>query len=114
MNAAILNAPMNDENHFALVSMPSLAVESMVSHANRILSDMLADTLTLARECATELDAIVQEGKRLYDDKGEKMANRNLQAFAFFHQAASAGHSEAQLMLYGCYTAGRGVAQDHI
>ncbi len=113
MNTAIRNAPMNEENHYALVLRPSFEIKTITSRASKVLSVMLADTLTLARKSAAELDTIVQEGKRLYEDKGEKMSNENLQAFALFHRAATEGHSEGQFMLYGCYTAGRGVAQDH-
>ena len=80
---------------------------------NRILVEMIETTLATAREIAlanVDLDQLVREGKRL--NSGSGMKPENIQAFQLFHQAATAGHSEAQFLVCKCYDFGRGVEAD--
>ncbi len=84
---------------------------------------MVESSLALAREFAPaeiDLDALVQEGKRIGNGWDEAMSfqneNRmtpeNVQAFKLFYKAAGAGHQEAQYLVSHCYHFGIGVEKD--
>ena len=84
---------------------------------NRIVSEMVADSLVLARDSApapVDLDALVREAKRLYWSKGGGMTEENIRAFNLFLRAAETGHSEAQYYLGWCYWRGNGVPRDYV
>ena len=92
-----------------------LALTSLAD--NRIVSEMVGDSLVLARDSApapVDLDALVREAKRLYRSKGDGMTEENIRAFKLFLRAAEAGHSEAQFYLGWCYRDGQGVPQDYV
>ena len=92
-----------------------LALTSLAD--NKIVSEMVADSLVLARDSASapvDLDALVREAKRLYLSKGDGMTEENIRAFKLFLRAAEAGHSEAQYYLGYCYDNGEGVPQDYL
>jgi uncharacterized protein len=57
-----------------------------------------------------DLDGLVREGKRI--QSGHGITSANIQAFKLFHQAAVAGHSEAQFLVCECYERGLGIKQD--
>ena len=92
-----------------------LALTSLAD--NRIVSQMVADSLVLARDSAparVDLDALVREAKRLFRSKGDGMTEENIRAFKLFFRAAEAGHSEAQFHVGWCYHDGDGVQQDYV
>ena len=91
-------------NHAELVPVEhGLALPSPPD--NRIVSEMVADWLVLARDFAAapvDLDALVRDAKRLlFHSKGHGMTDENIRAFKLFFRAAEAGHSEAQFC-FGC------------
>ena len=101
------------DNSAALIPYGSRELVMPENAENRILGEMVASSLVLARKTAVaplDLDALVREGKRLQRKQG--MTQEDSQAFRLFHQAAVAGHAEAQHLLFGCYNNGHGVSED--
>ena len=80
--------------------------EEWSSHTELVPAEHGARALT----SLSDLDALVSEGKR--SQGGDGITSENMRAFSLFSQAAFAGHSEAQYLLYECYHLGRGVKQD--
>lgn len=108
---------MSEERKFALVRRPPSALENAEPGARRILSGMVADTLALARDAAVrpvDLDDIVRAAKRLRRSKGKGMTEENIRAFALLHRAAKAGHSEAQFLVFLCYSSSDGIQMDKV
>ena len=83
----------------------------------RIVSEMVADWLAVARDSAltsVDFDALVRRAKKLYRSKGDGMTEENIRAFKLFLRAAEAGHSDAQYHLCWCYISGQGVPEDYV
>ena len=115
---------MNEKNDFALVRKPSRAVEKTTPRTKRLLSDMVADTLALARDgksFAEELQRAAEAGdseaqfklgqihydrrSHVKDRHGNYVTKRNLDpelrlAFQWFHRAADQGHAQAQYEVF--------------
>lgn len=108
---------MNEKNDFALVRRPSSAVEKAEPGTKRILSSMVADTLTAAKSksefqqgallISLETEELCQRGGKYYD-KG-----KYLDAAQCFCVAAERGHPGAQYMFALLYHSGDGVVEDH-
>jgi len=97
----------------SLVIRPDVSPASVTPGPRRILSGMVAEALSLARESAVEtvdLDALVHAGKRLY--RGEGKTEEDIKAFGLFLRAAEGGHSEAQYLVSRCYHWEHGVQLD--
>lgn len=108
------NKMSETDNSRSLILRPDLSLASVTPGSKRILTGMVAETLALARESAVktiDLDALVREGKRLQRNK-QGMTPEDIRAFQLFHQAAVAGHPEAQLLVFYCYRDGHGVRAD--
>jgi len=141
---------MSDQDSHKNLSLVPLASHELTSQqvaANRILGEMVDQSLDFARAVVArvDLDMLVREAKRLLlckligitdddirafkyplgykmlakiercqQEQGEnKMTEENIRVFAFFLQAAIAGHSEAQFLLAEfCYFHGYGVLSD--
>lgn len=61
---------------------------------------MVAETLALAKKSDIDCDALVREGKRLYNP--DEWTDENWQAIELFESAAKAGHGEAQFFMFLC------------
>jgi hypothetical protein len=104
---------MESNRDHSLVLRQSHELATLETARNRILGEIVENSLALAREAAqanVDLDALVREGKRI--QSGEGMAPGNIQAFNLFYQAATAGHSEAQYLVCECYERGLGIKRD--
>jgi len=102
-------------NHAELVPVEhGLALTSLAD--NRIVSEMVGDSLVLARDsiAPVDLDALVREAKWLYHSKGDGMTEEQIRAFKLFLPAAEAGHCEAQWYLFWCYLIGEVVPEDYV
>ena len=98
-----------------LILRPSHELTLRQTAPARVLNEMVASSLVLAREvapAAVDLDALVREGKRV--QRGEGRTLENIQAFKLFYQAATAGHSEAQYIVSNFYIWERGVDRDPV
>lgn len=101
----------NDER--SLIPVPDRSLASPPAAAERILSAMVGETLALVRDSTVEqidLDALVREAKRI--QRRKRMTPEDIQAFELFHQAARAGHREAQFHVSDCYVHGFGIRSD--
>jgi TPR repeat protein len=111
---------MNEADNFALVLKQPGALEKAEPGAKRILSDMVADTLDLARKTAsrevrvadTQLENWFQTGERYYF--GESVAKDTAEAAKWYRQAAEQNHVRAQDALGDCYYKGEGVEKDEM
>jgi len=100
----------NGKNGFALVRMPSSAVEKVAPGVKLILSGMVADTLELIH--AQETENIFQRGVKCC--LANEIPHDFVEAVRLFRQAAEKGHAGAMDRLGGCYRDGLGVSQDYI
>ena len=90
----------SEARNLARVQKPSSAVEKTAPRAKQILSVMVVETLALAKKPDVDLDALVREGKRLYN--ADEWTDENWQAIELFERAAKAGHGEAQFFMFVC------------
>src|SRR6266487_2149545 len=103
--------PMPDKPERSIVPRPSHELIAALTGRNRILSEIVRNSLALAKHVAPlDLEALVREGKRIQRRSG--MTPEDIQAFRLFYQAATAGHSEAQWLVAECYSRGDGVPRD--
>ena len=103
----------NPDKSSSLVLYGSRELAAPETAQNRILSEMVEASLAMARETAVahvDLDALVREGKRIQRNEG--MTPEDIQAFHLFHQAAAAGHAEAEFLVFECYFGGHGISED--
>lgn len=101
---------MEPDQERSLIHRPSHELTTPPIGANRILGEMVENSLTLAKNSAREaeeLNAFVREGKQIQGSPG--MTPENIRAFNLFFRAATAGHAEAELELGTCFTFGIGV-----
>lgn len=104
---------MSDNPEHSIIPLRSHELTTLQIGESRILSEMVENSLALAKEIAPaniDLDALVQEAKRIQPKEG--MTAEDIQAFELFYRAAIAGHAEAQCHLSNCYALGNGVQQN--
>ena len=90
----------HETKSFALVRKPSSAVDKTAPRTKCILSGMVSETLALVKKSNVDSDALVREGKRLYN--ADEWTDENWQAMELFQRAAEAGHVEAQFFMFEC------------
>lgn len=124
---------MNDKHEqlpalASLILCPDVSLEKAMVERKRVLSEMIGETLALARDAIVahvNLDALVREGKRLWGKPDFKtdaledirlwcsrspwMTPEYIRAFQLFYEAAIAGHAEAQCLVAECYRWGHGI-----
>jgi TPR repeat protein len=106
---------MDSDSEQPLALKPQEALIEAQSPKGRILDDLIQTMLTLAKEIAPadiDWEVLVREGKRIQSGTG--MTPENMNAFGMFFRAASAGHAEAEFLLYKCFSEGCGVAADKL
>ena len=101
-------------NHAELVPVEhGLALISLVD--NRIVSEMVADSLVLARDSApvpVDLDALVREAKRLYRSKGDGMTETKTFAPSSYSSGQQRPVTAKRNISVGiCYITGQGAAK---
>jgi hypothetical protein len=104
------------ENNFSLIPAPGRELATSQTAQNRILGEMVDNSLVLARDTTTQvvdLDAHVREGNKLLGSEGSGMTEANHRAFSLFLRAAEAGHAEAQYGLGRCFYQGSGVPKNY-
>jgi uncharacterized protein len=97
----------------ALIPQPSRELAAPQIGANRILGEMVENSLALAKQIApadVDLDALVREGKRI--QRREGMTPDDIRAFQLFFQAGTAKQAEAQYLVSECFSSGYGTAKD--
>ena len=101
---------MDEELESSLVPKPSSSLELSKPGTSRILSGMVAETLELARETATdEPEKWFQTGEAYYYGLG--VPQDYAEAAKWYRKAADQGHADAQFSLGLMYASGRGVTQ---
>lgn len=99
------------ESDSSLISYGSRELIVPRTAQNRILGEMVDNSLALAKESAVahvDLDALVIQGSRL-QRAGEGITEQNTQAFELFYRAALGEHNEARFRLGCCYLYGDGI-----
>jgi TPR repeat protein len=109
---------MNETKDFALVRRPSGAVEKTAPGMKRISSDIVTDTLNLAKKAASrevrisekQLEGWYRMGKKYFDALG---VPDYAEAVKWFGKAAAQNHAKAQYYLGVCYYYSYGVGRDY-
>ena len=99
----------------SLVPQQSRELAASTIGANRILGEMVGNSLVVANVITqeAELDAIVKEAKSLQEGgAGNEMKPKNIRAFELFLRAAERGHVEAQYEVAMCFREGWGGPND--
>ena len=100
----------------SIVPQPSRELAAPSIGANRILGEMVESSLAVANVATreAELDALVKEARRLQAIGKSSMSPEFVRAFELFHNAAQAGHAEAQYEVGFCFAFGEGVGCNHV
>ena len=106
----------DEDNSRSLIPRPSREVTVRLSAQNRIVCEMVENSLALAKDAAREAEelvALVREARRI-QRSGAGTAAEDIQAFNLFLRAAKAGHSEAQYEVGYCFAFAVGVRHDSV
>lgn len=111
-----MRTPPEIDNRHSLIPLPDRSLAITPPGAKRILSEMIGDSLAVARQ---ELDA--SECAEEFFEKGNEcyyMGRGNLadqaEAVSWYLKAAGLGHTHAQYNLGQCYAEGLGVPVDTV